>query len=75
MGSRNGTFVNELRVTTHTLDNGDAIVIGDCQLRFLYSNEDLPQEHALRMMTLPGTPINIDAMAPQVRAADQPMFG
>ncbi len=35
MGSRNGTYVNNEKVRSHALVNGDAIVVGDCQLRFL----------------------------------------
>ena len=36
--SFNGTFVNHERVWEHALQNGDAIAMGECQLRFLYSS-------------------------------------
>lgn len=53
MGSRNGTYVNNEKVKAHALSNGDAILVGDCQLRFLYSRALLPVD-ALRLMTEPG---------------------
>ena len=60
MGSRNGTYVNNEKVRAHALSNGDAIVVGDCQLRFLYS-QPLPPADALRLMTLPDHLMAIDA--------------
>jgi pSer/pThr/pTyr-binding forkhead associated (FHA) protein len=50
--SRNGTFVNRERVREHALKNGDAITIGDCQLRFLYDTDLLPKDEALRLVTV-----------------------
>ena len=38
MGSRNGTFVNNIKIRAHPLRNGDAIMVGDFKLRFLYSS-------------------------------------
>ena len=35
IGSRNGTYVNGMRVMQRRLRNGDTITIGDCDLRFL----------------------------------------
>ncbi|NDZ15798.1 hypothetical protein C7T35_34685 [Variovorax sp. WS11] len=49
--SFNGTFVNSERVWEHPLKNGDAIAMGECQLRFLYSSKALPSEDALRLVT------------------------
>ena len=60
MGSRNGTYVNNQKVTAHALANGDAITVGDCQLRFLYSRM-LPPVDALRLMTRPGELLEVDA--------------
>ena len=60
MGSRNGTYVNNEKVRAHALVNGDAIVVGDCQLRFLYSRA-LPPVDALRLMTQPGELMGVDA--------------
>ncbi|GAA4330490.1 hypothetical protein GCM10023165_04250 [Variovorax defluvii] len=55
LGSRNGSYVNGERVAdSRALCNGDAITLGDCQLRFLYSADMLPDTDALRLLTLPG---------------------
>ena len=35
LGSRNGTYVNDVRVRVRRLRHGDTITIGDCVLRFL----------------------------------------
>ena len=51
MASFNGTFVNNERIWQHALKNGDAISMGECQLRFLYSSKALPSEDALRLVT------------------------
>ncbi|GAA4348733.1 hypothetical protein GCM10023165_34840 [Variovorax defluvii] len=51
LASFNGTFVNDERVESHALKNGDAIALGDCRLRFLYSSTVLPSEDALRLVT------------------------
>lgn len=61
MGSRNGTFVNYGKVTNHALTNGDAISIGDCQLRFLYSSSLLLPGEALRLLTMPDELPSIDS--------------
>lgn len=55
MGSRNGTYVNDERVYNQALCNGDAITIGDFQMRFLYSSsaKPLPPAEALRLLTMP----------------------
>jgi pSer/pThr/pTyr-binding forkhead associated (FHA) protein len=34
-GSRNGVFVNSVRVKRHELEHGDSITIGDAHFRFL----------------------------------------
>ena len=61
-GSRNGTFVNGVRIRSHALRNGDAIAVGDCQLRFLYETKHLPSDEALRLVTLVNDPMNIDTI-------------
>ncbi len=40
LGSRNGSYVNGLRVTTVVLDDGDQIRIGDTEFDFRYVRED-----------------------------------
>ncbi|MDM0107415.1 FHA domain-containing protein [Variovorax sp. J22R24] len=61
MASRNGTYVNQARVVERALKNGDAIGVGDCQLRFLYSSNALTGEEALRLVTVADELINIEA--------------
>ena len=53
MGSRNGTYVNNKKVRSIVLANGDAITIGDCQIRFLQSIRPVPTATALRLLTIP----------------------
>ena len=61
LASRNGTFVNKMRISERALANGDAISTGDCQLRFLYETRTLPNDEALRLVTLSHAPVDIDA--------------
>ena len=61
LASRNGTFVNKVRIRERALANGDAISTGDCQLRFLYETRTLPTDEALRLVTLSHAPVDIDA--------------
>lgn len=62
LASRNGTFVNKTRIRERALANGDAISAGDCQLRFLYENRRLPNDEALRLITLADDLVDIDAV-------------
>jgi pSer/pThr/pTyr-binding forkhead associated (FHA) protein len=61
MNSRNGTFVNRARIVERALRSGDAIGVGDCQLRFLDSSRSLPGEDALRLVTVTDGLISIEA--------------
>lgn len=72
-GSRNGTFVNGRAVRRQVLRNGDMITIGDCEIRFLFDTRVLPEEQALRLVTIPGALADLDAMvaAARKRARDQ----
>ena len=45
LGSRNGTYVNEVRVRVRRLRHGDTITMGDCTLRFL-NNKPLHEPSA-----------------------------
>jgi pSer/pThr/pTyr-binding forkhead associated (FHA) protein len=65
MGSRNGTYVNNEKVYSHPLSNGDAIVVGDCQIRFLHSSRVVPQAEALRLLTMPDDLWPLDSIALQ----------
>ena len=60
VGSRNGTFVNGMRVMQQFLRNGDTITIGDCDLRFL--DDASAVSDALRLVTVPGTLAELDAL-------------
>jgi pSer/pThr/pTyr-binding forkhead associated (FHA) protein len=53
MGSRNGTYVNRERVRAHELVNGDVILVGDCQLRFLCNRRVEVPVDAMRLMPAP----------------------
>ena len=61
IGSRNGTFVNGMRITQQLLRSGDTITIGDCDLRFL-SDAQTAAERALRLITMPGSLADLQGM-------------
>lgn len=60
LGSRNGTFVNGVKVESLVLANGDCIKIGECEMRFLANDQEYSQIDALRLLTVPGLLIDID---------------
>lgn len=66
-GSRNGTFVNGKRVRRQILRNGDMMAIGDFEMHFLLDTRPVPDDPALRMMTIPGALADLDAMAAAAR--------
>lgn len=70
LGSRNGTFVNKVKIESQVLANGDSIKIGDCEMRFLVSDQQYSQVEALRLLTVPGLLIDIDR--PAMPARDTP---
>lgn len=63
LGSRNGTFVNGVKVESLVLANGDSIKIGECEMRFLANDQEYSQIDALRLLTVPGLLIDIDGGA------------
>jgi len=63
LGSRNGTFVNGVKVDSLVLANGDSIKIGECEMRFLANDQEYSQIDALRLVTVPGLLIDIDGAA------------
>ena len=63
LGSRNGTFVNGVGIESQALANGDGIKIGECEMRFLVSDQQYSQIDALRLLTVPGLLIDIDRPA------------
>jgi general secretion pathway protein E len=44
LGSRNGTRLNDARVTTESLDNGDVVRIGTTELRFIDPAQSAPRK-------------------------------
>jgi pSer/pThr/pTyr-binding forkhead associated (FHA) protein len=66
LGSSNGVFVNELRVDTQQLVDGDCISMGGCQMRFLAGEQEYTEIEALRLLTIPGLPIALPD-PPQLR--------
>ncbi|MEJ8856581.1 FHA domain-containing protein [Variovorax robiniae] len=58
--SSNGTFVNGHRIVSRALSNGDGILIGDCQMRFLAGEQDVAPAEALRLVTIPGVLTELD---------------
>jgi pSer/pThr/pTyr-binding forkhead associated (FHA) protein len=64
LGSRNGTFVNGVKVEAEqVLANGDSIRIGECEMRFLAVDQEYSQIDALRLLTVPGLLVDIDGPA------------
>ena len=61
LGSRNGTFVNDVRIENQVLAQGDSIRLGSYEMRFVVANQEFSQVEALRLMTLHGLLVNIDA--------------
>jgi predicted component of type VI protein secretion system len=64
LGSRNGVFVNGQKIETQILANGDEITIGSCKMRFLADDQEFTAIEALRLMTIPGMLVDLDALAP-----------
>jgi pSer/pThr/pTyr-binding forkhead associated (FHA) protein len=61
--SSNGTFVNGTRVDSRMLENGDTIILGgSCQIRYLAGDEDVTPADALRLMTIPGSLMDLEKL-------------
>ena len=69
MGSRNGTFVNNTRVGSQSLVDGDSIRVGACEMRFLARDQEYTQVEALRLMTVPGLLVDLDKLRAPTAAA------
>jgi len=68
LDSRNGVQVNGAKVASQLLAHGDTLSIGNCQMRFLASDQDLSEVDALRLMTIPGLLVDLDRRAPTAAA-------
>ena len=44
LGSRNGTKLNDHRISTEALDNGDVLYIGSAELRFIDPEQQAPRK-------------------------------
>ena len=60
LGSRNGTFVNDVRVESQVLAHGDAIRLGSYEMRFVATEQEFTQVEALQMLTMHGLLVNLD---------------
>ena|SRR5437868_7795292 len=60
LGSRNGTFVNDIRIESQVLAHGDAIRLGSYEMRFVATDQEFTQIEALRMLTMHGLLVNLD---------------
>ena len=61
LASQNGVLVNGRKVLSHDLVNGDEIMIGECKIRYFATELDLSAGEALRLLTVPGSLIDLDA--------------
>lgn len=64
LDSQNGVFVNGVKTAAHDLVNGDEIMIGECKIRFFATELDLSAGEALRLLTVPGSLIDLDKLRP-----------
>jgi pSer/pThr/pTyr-binding forkhead associated (FHA) protein len=60
LGSRNGTFVNDVQIESQVLAHGDAIRLGTYEMRFMATDQEFTQVEALRMLTMHGLLVNVD---------------
>lgn len=77
LGSLNGTFLNDerTRVRSHVLHNGDAIRIGEHQLRFLCRvRQATMATEALRLLTIPADLRQLGKLG-GTQANNRPAFG
>ena len=61
LDSRNGVFVNGTRVASQLLVTGDEIMIGTFAMRFVAGEQDFTSVEALRLLTVPGLLVDLDA--------------
>jgi len=60
LGSRNGTFVNDVRIASQVLADGDLIRLGSYAIKFVAADQEFSQVEAQRLMTMHGLLVNID---------------
>lgn len=60
LGSRNGVFVNGVRVKSQALVGGDEVLIGAFKIRFLSGDHDPSGVDAMRLVTTPELLADLD---------------
>ena len=60
LGSRNGTFVNGVRVETQMLVHDDTIRLGDYEVCFVAGDQEFSKINAERVSTVPGLLVDLD---------------
>ena len=72
LGSRNGTFVNDVRVESQVLAEGDIIRLGSYEMRFVAGDQEFSRVEASQPPTVPGLLVDSEwASAPTV--AEDPL--
>lgn len=70
LGSRNGTFVDGVRIASQVLADGDTIRLGSYEMRFVANDQEFSQIEAPQLLTVPDLLVDLDAMeAPTVVGA------
>lgn len=59
LGSRNGTFVNDVRIESQVLVHGDSVRLGSYEMRFVATEQEFTQVEAMRMLTMHGLLVNL----------------
>ncbi len=59
LGSRNGTFVNDVQIDSQVLADGDVIRLGTYEMRFVATDQEFTRIEALRMLTMHGLLVDI----------------
>ncbi|MDM0018919.1 FHA domain-containing protein [Variovorax saccharolyticus] len=72
LGSRNGTFVNDVRIESQVLAHGDAIRLGSYEMRFVATDQEFTQVEALQMLTMHGLLVNVGHGASRADAPTAP---
>jgi pSer/pThr/pTyr-binding forkhead associated (FHA) protein len=72
LGSRNGTFVNDVRVESQVLVHGDSVRLGSYEMRFIATDQEFTQVEALRMLTMHGLLVNLNQEKAQADAPTAP---
>lgn len=74
MGSANGVFVNDQKVTQHELSSGDVIRIGDTPITFSAVNEDyFAKEHQFLKPIEDESPVHVPPIEEQVSFIQSPI--